>query len=204
MRRPRQLGSSPGCTRALCPGCQGSRQGKQHDPYSGGDVYTQRPTHGICQGCQRLIDKGLNAEANEQILRDTAATTLCRIPTRGYASNFDAHMPFGKDSHIGEALMAFIHTISQKSTEYADHTHPAPIPFSSGQTNWSEGRRMKTSTLKAFTRLVTVVNRAFRATYIAGKRDGRNILTGLASGEVSINELTELTLNESRYIRGRD
>lgn len=202
-------------------------RGYTHDPYeccgaSGGPY--GRPKGRICDDCKKLIADGKAAREKAAAEREAGAMQPYRYHEARWAAphyygygvpkgdaeenDLDA---MGRPLDLENALQAAIYELTHAVSEPAPATTP---PYAGEDWNepwphviegadrerhdWVTLILLKPTVRNALTKLDRVIRKVLPATYLAGKAEGRNVLYGLAKGEVSMDDFDDALLTSDQ------
>jgi len=193
--------SRRGYTSKPCPGCGRSKERKPEE---------------VCEDCKALIAQAKAHNEWAAKLTDTE-TELVRVPeehnTHAYPQFYMGSPRSGRTSRddgprrqISNLLARLINQISEPVRNSVWGTGAAILSNAEGpfnqrgwSRNWENARHLRTmpkATAQTIRDLYDAVANALVETHELSKRDGRNLLFGLAEGDVSVNDFNKATIND--------
>jgi hypothetical protein len=166
-------------TRKPCQGC--------------GEVSYTRKADELCANCQILIQEA----KNERLKRSQIPETQCyTMPWRWYAL---PHIPyyqttFGETQDTKDKIQTTFFSLLELSGVRSHEHGQVYLIEGSGSANRQEGCRMKVAVREDLNTLYHLIVMLSKEAYAEGKKDGQRLLTQLASGEMSINDFNERTI----------
>jgi hypothetical protein len=175
--------------------CHGCGQGENHEKDQ------------VCHRCKRLL--AIARESLEQAARAEAEGTLKPFTWVGVAWAMPGYYGMGVDGRqVQQAMFGIVAALSRlmpegtSQGEYpgGDSSQPFdywPAVIQGGRDDYRDWRRvvqMRPVDQAAVQALDTAMREAIGAAYDAGKKAGRNLLMGLASGEVSVGKFNAATV----------
>lgn len=170
-----------GYTYDPCPGCESTKEA--------------RPMKGVCTECRGILIHGRKARA-ELAERGAGEPKLYRVPEMPHWLPYLAH-----DTHehpIQNAFHALVFAVTApnetgRNVAWTDETAMIAKPKGSTGSGSSGdvGRVARPSVREAVNDLFQTVYEGLRLAYVEGKEDGRRLLAGLASGELSPKDFEE-------------
>ena len=149
-----------------CPGC--------------GEARTQRKSNDICYRCKELIQAG---KAYEAMTTNTTGKEWLKMPDRHY------WLPHCYSDAFQQAFFELVQAIGEDSGAYIPSAlpphHDLPLHYTSG---YDRCYAVPIGTHAAFCKMWDAVFDLFKERHNDGRQEGRNLLRGLACGEISTSD----------------